>query len=213
MNVLLLNGSPRATGCTNAALATVASTLQGIGDTAKLVWIGTQVNGCTNCRACKARPNPLKCVLDDGVNKLLEMVSEYDALVVGSPVYYGNITGQLMNFLTRCFYAAAPLFKGKYAAAVTSSRRAGNLSAMNAINAFFLMHGMNVVGSQYWNEVHGDNPTELAYDAEGMQTMRRLAYNLHNAVCHTELAFPEQHVHTNFISREFLAMQTGNGEL
>lgn len=207
MNVLLLNGSPRQYGCTRRALDEVSKTLESLGDTTCVSWVGKQVNGCTNCRACKVRPNPQYCVQEDCVNEFIKMVPEYDALIIGSPVYYSNITGQLMNFLTRCFYSAAPLFKGKYAAAVTSSRRAGNLTAMNAINAFFLMHGMTVVGSQYWNEVHGDTPDELEFDKEGLQTMRRLAYNMHNAVCHTDLEFPEKHIHTNFISREFLAMQ------
>lgn len=208
MNVLLINGSPREHGCTDAALQTIADTLHDLGDLSETIWIGAQVAGCTNCRKCKRRPYPWKCVTDDVVNTFLERVKSADALIVGSPVYYGGITGQLVNFLTRSFYANSPVFSGKYAAGITCSRRAGNLAALSRLNSFFLMHSMKVVGSQYWNEVHGDSPEEMQYDTEGLQTMRRLAYNMHNAVLGTELEFPEQHVHTNFISREFLNMKT-----
>ena len=111
MNVLLLNGSPRQYGCTRRALDEVSKTLESLGDTTYISWVGKQVNGCTNCRACKVRPQPQYCVQEDGVNEFIKMVPEYDALIIGSPVYYSNITGQLMNFLTRCFYSAAPTYR------------------------------------------------------------------------------------------------------
>lgn len=75
---------------------------------------------------------------------------------------------------------------------------------------YFLMHSMIVVGSQYWNECYGDTPDEMKYDIEGLQTMRTLAVNMNHVMkCLNELPKPtrtEKHIHTNFISREFLKL-------
>lgn len=207
MKVLLVNGSPRQHGCTERALIEVRDALSGLSDDTELIWLGTQVACCTNCRCCKGTDATRRCVEGGIVNKFLDMLPDTDAVVFGSPVYYGGLSGQMVNFLTRCFYSSPKSFVGKYVAGITSSRRAGGPSALASFNQFFLMHSMVVVGSQYWNEVHGDNPQELKYDVEGMQSMRRLAYNIHNAVCGTNVEFPEKHIHTNFISREFLKLQ------
>lgn len=43
---------------------------------------------------------------------------------------------------------------------------------------FFGMNNMVVATSQYWNQVHGNTPQEVAQDQEGLQTMRTLARNL-----------------------------------
>ena len=66
---------------------------------------------------------------------------------------------------------------------------------------------MNVVGSQYWNQVHGNTPEEVLQDVEGMQTMRILARNMawmirsRRAAEEAGVEYPEleQHIYTNFI--------------
>ena len=43
------------------------------------------------------------------------------------------------------------------------------------VNRFFGMTNMPIVTSQYWNQVHGNTPQDVLQDAEGLQTLRRLA--------------------------------------
>ena len=129
---------------------------------------------------------------------------EWDGLVVGSPVYYGCASGQLLSFLDRLFYAAGGRLAGKAAAAVVSCRRGGASAAFQQLNMFFGMNNMVVATSQYWNQVHGNTPQEVAQDQEGLQTMRTLARNLAWILrCRQAAAIPaperEPWTPTNFI--------------
>lgn len=67
---------------------------------------------------------------------------------------------------------------GKVAASIVSCRRGGATAAFDRLNKYFQMSNMVVVGSQYWNQVHGFTPDEVRKDLEGLQTMRTLARNI-----------------------------------
>ncbi|MDR0841153.1 MAG: flavodoxin family protein [Christensenellaceae bacterium] len=176
MKVLLLNGSPRAKGCTYTALSEVAATLHGHGVQTELFQLGSgDIHGCTACGSCK---NTGKCAIDDAVNRFLDMVPGFDGIVVGSPVYYAGAAGQLCAFLDRAFFAGAGRFAHKPAAAVVSCRRGGASAAFDKLNKYFTISNMFVVGSQYWNQVHGHTPTDVLQDLEGLQTMRTLGHNM-----------------------------------
>lgn len=176
MKVLLINGSPHEHGCTYTALSECAASLQAEGIAADIHWIGTQpIAGCIACRKCKGSG---RCVMDDQVNALLERIDEYDGLVVGSPVFYAGPSGQLCALLDRLFFASAGRFAGKAAAAVVSCRRGGASAAFDRLNKYFTISKMFVVGSQYWNSVHGNSPEETRQDLEGLQVMRTLGKNM-----------------------------------
>ena len=207
MKVLLINGSPKEHGCTDFALGEVARALREGGIETELVWIGTKpARGCIACGGCKGKG---RCVFgDDLVNTLLEKMEQADGLVVGSPVYYASANGSVVSLLDRMFYAGAGrLFAGKPAAAVVSARRAGTTASLDQLNKYFMISGMPVVSSNYWNMVHGNSAEETAQDAEGLQIMRNLGRNmawlLHCIEAGREKgnAFPEQEnsCRTNFI--------------
>ncbi|MDY2610117.1 MAG: flavodoxin family protein [Eubacteriales bacterium] len=176
MNVLLINGSPHANGCTATALRQVSDTLHTYGITTELYQLGTApISGCLACRSCSKTG---RCAIDDGVNRLLDAMQTYDALIVGSPVYYAGPAGQLCAFLDRLFYASGGRMAGKPAACIVSCRRGGASAAFDRLNKYFTINSMPVVSSQYWNQVHGSTAEQVLQDAEGMQTMRTLAHNL-----------------------------------
>lgn len=176
MKLLFINGSPHKDGCTATALREVGRTLEELGFETETYWVGNQpVPGCIACGSCKKTG---ACIYDDGVNELLARSHEWDGLVVGSPVYYGCASGQVLSFLDRLFYAAGGRLAGKAAAAVVSCRRGGASAAFQQLNMFFGMNNMVVATSQYWNQVHGNTPQEVAQDLEGLQTMRTQARNL-----------------------------------
>ena len=174
--VLLINGSPHANGCTYTALHEIETTLSAAGVETELLQLGTKpVAGCIACNQCAQTGN---CVFDDHVNEVLSRLDDYGALVVGSPVFYGGPAGQLCAFLDRLFYCAGDRMAGKLAAAVVSCRRGGATAAFDRLNKYFTMSNMMVVGSQYWNQVHGRAAEDVQQDLEGLQTMRTLAENL-----------------------------------
>ncbi|MCI8916253.1 MAG: flavodoxin family protein [Oscillospiraceae bacterium] len=176
MNVLMLNGSPRAGGNTSIALREMEQVFQAEGIDVETVQVGGQdIRGCVACGGCAKQG---KCVFDDLVNQLAPKFEACDGLVVGSPVYYASANATLVALLTRLFYSTHFDKTMKVGASVVAARRGGLSATFDELNKFFTISGMPVASSQYWNSVHGRLPGEAAQDAEGLQTMRALARNM-----------------------------------
>ena len=176
MKVLLINGSPNTYGCTYTALKEVSDTLEKEGIETEIVQVGhLNLPGCTACKACKKLK---KCVHDDIVNILSDKLRTADGLVLGSPVYFSGPNGTLKACLDRMFYSLRFDLTGKVGASVVSARRAGCSSTFDGLNKYFLLCGMPVAPSQYWNCIHGNTPEEAKADLEGLQIMRTLGHNM-----------------------------------
>ena len=179
MKVLLINGSPRQNGNTAIALAEVAKQLTQEGIESEIVWIGNKpIRGCIACGQCKIKGIG-RCVFDDDIcNKISEKFEDSNALIVGSPVYYGQPNGALLSIIQRAFYSNGANISGKPAASIAVCRRGGATAVFESLNMPFQMMNMPIVTSQYWNIVYGRTEGEAAMDTEGLQTMRTLARNM-----------------------------------
>ena len=179
MKVLLINGSPRKQGNTNTALLEISRELSVHGIESEMVWIGTgHIHGCIACGKCKEKSEG-RCIFNDDItNEVISKMAHCDALVVGSPVYYGQPSGQLLCLQQRMLFAGGKNFTAKPVAAVAVCRRGGATAAYQTMLMPFQMMNMSVVTSQYWNLAYGRNEGEAAQDAEGMQTMRTMARNM-----------------------------------
>lgn len=204
MNVLLINGSPNKEGCTFTALTEVAGALQKNGIETHILHIGKKaVQGCIACFKCRTELG--RCAFKDELyTEARERMESADGLVVGSPVYYAGPNGSLCALLDRLFFSSASLLQYKPAAAVASCRRGGATATFDRLNKYFTISNMPVVSSQYWNMVHGMQPTETAQDLEGLQTMRVLGNNmawLLKNIAAGNVARPteEPRISTNFI--------------
>lgn len=176
MKVLLTNGSPHAKGCTYTALCEVAEALNKEGIETEIFQVGTKpISGCLGCGACMKTG---RCVISDTVNEFLDLAEQADGFVFGSPVHFASASGMLTSFMDRAFYGRGNLFAYKPAAAIMSCRRGGATAAFEQINKYFTISNMPIVGSQYWNMVHGNTPDEVKQDLEGLQTMRTLGLNM-----------------------------------
>lgn len=178
MKVILVNGGPHKDGCTNVALEEVEKTLNKEGIETETLWLGTKpIGGCIGCNVCLKNDN--KCFMNsDGVNEFIEKAKETDGFVFGSPVHFAAASGALTSFLDRVFYGRGKIFERKAFASVVSCRRGGATAAFDQINKYALMSNMYVVGSSYWNQIHGTNKAEALQDLEGLQTMRNLGKNM-----------------------------------
>ena len=176
MKVILVNGSPHEKGCTYTALCEVEKSLNAQGVETEIFHIGKKpIGGCLGCGACAKIG---KCVQNDVVNEFAEKAKTADGFVFGSPVYYASASGALVSFMDRIFYSGGKSFAYKPAAAVVSCRRAGASTTFDVINKYFTINNMQIVGSNYWNEVHGNKAEEVLQDEEGLQTMRILGNNM-----------------------------------
>ena len=205
MKVLLVNGSPHKNGVTNLALEEIAKTLNKNDIKTEIFWIGNKaIAGCIGCGACFKTK---KCFIDDKVNEFVKKAEETDGFIFGSPVHYAGPTGFIKSFMDRCFYGKTNLFEYKPAACVVSARRGGCATCFDDLNKYFTISNMIVVGSQYWNQIHGNNKEEAKKDEEGLQIMRTLGNNmawiLKSIECGKkngiEKPIKEERISTNFI--------------
>jgi multimeric flavodoxin WrbA len=133
VNVLYVSGSPRKGSNTDYLLDLMLSVTDG--ESVKLS--DYQIEPCTSCWACVRRD---ECTIDDDVsNVLIPMLLDAGAVVLGSPVYFNNVSAQLKAFMDRSWSIRGKL-KNKIGGAVVVGRRYGAESAITAMNAFFLKH-------------------------------------------------------------------------
>ena len=174
----MVNGSSKPNGCTATALQEIAKVLREEGIDSEIVCLGGgPLRDCIGCLGCTKLDG--QCAFnDDCINEILEKAKTCDGFIFGTPVYYAHPSGRILSFLDRAFYSGSGAFRFKPGAAVAVARRGGTTASFDCLNKYFGISQMPVIGSTYWNNVHGAAPGEAAFDAEGLQTMRNLARNL-----------------------------------
>ncbi len=182
MKVLLINGSPRPKGNTALALSTVGAELNTAGITTQLIQIGAKpVSGCIHCGTCAKKQNKQCAITGDLVNEIIPQMAEADGIVLGSPVHFANMSGNMKGFLDRAFYVGAVnggLYRHKVGASVAAVRRAGGIHVVDQLNKYLQYNEMLMPTSTYWASAHGMMPGEVTQDLEGIQTMRMLGKNM-----------------------------------
>lgn len=182
MKVLAVSGSARKGGNTATLLEAALTPLREAGFDCELVEIaGQRLEGCTVCLACRREQDRRCHGRDDIGNAIIEKMDEADAVILGSPVYFGDITPEMKALIDRAGYVSrgnGNMFARKPGATVVAVRRAGAMHALDSMNHFFLIGEMVLVGSSYWNVGVGGDKGSVAEDTEGMNTMRRLGENL-----------------------------------
>ncbi len=182
MKLIAINGSPRPQGNTNLLLKTVCEPLAAAGIQTEIVQLaGTNLRGCTACMRCVENKNR-RCIIDsDLLNDFLQKIYASDAVVLGSPTYFADVTAEMKAFIDRSGFvcrANGHLLSRKVGAGVVAVRRAGSMHALQTLQNYFLINEMIVPGSSYWNIAYGRNPGEVTNDTEGMDTMARLGENI-----------------------------------
>lgn len=182
MHVVAFNGSGRKDGNTAILLRCVMEELEKEGISTELVQLaGQRVIGCIACYQCAERMDKRCAVETDIVNECIEKMIRADGILLGSPVYYADLTAGLKALIERSGFVAranGDMFKRKVGAAVVSVRRAGAIHAFDSINHFFTITQMIIPGANYWNVGIGRDPGEVSNDQEGVQTMRVLGQNM-----------------------------------
>jgi len=179
-NVLAINGSPREKGNTAAMLTTVLDVLGEGGAATELYQAGGRsVYGCRACMKCGE--NPGHCDIGDWVNEVYTKMKAADAIIIGSPTYYSDLTPETKAVIDRCGYVSRLdnfSLSRKIGAAVSAVRRAGGIHTLDSIQHFFLINDMIIPGSSYWNMSLSVALGDYAKDKEGIRTMKRLGENI-----------------------------------
>ena len=120
MKILIINGSPRKKGLVSQMLDIMREEAASRGDEVQTDCTNDlNIKPCIGCMSCRTKE---RCVLaEDDSQRVLKMMQEADAIIMGAPCYWGNIPGQMKLLLDRIVYGLMrdtprfpkPLMKGK----------------------------------------------------------------------------------------------------
>lgn len=128
MKLLIINGSPRKKGLISQMLRVFHEQAIATGVEVTEVYANDlQIKPCMGCMACRSKRH---CVLpEDDAQRVLTLIQQADAIVIGAPCYWGNIPGQLKLLFDRIVYGMMhdtprfpePLMKGKRLVCISTS--------------------------------------------------------------------------------------------
>ena len=103
--IMIIDGGPRKNMNTAQMLQKIAEGARSVGDNieAKIVRLyDLDYKGCMSCMACKIKGKASNvCKFKDAMTPILDEIAQADGLVLGSPIYFGDVTGQMRTFLER----------------------------------------------------------------------------------------------------------------
>lgn len=182
MKVVAFNGSARKDGNTAILLKCALRELEAEGIGTELIQLaGKKVSGCIACYKCMELKDGTCAVKNDPVNDWISLMKEADGIILGSPVYFSDLTAGLKALIERAGMVSrvnGDILKRKAGAAVVAVRRAGAIHSFDSMNHFFQISQMIIVGSNYWNVGIGREIGEVESDGEGLETMRILGRNM-----------------------------------
>jgi len=182
MKVIAFNGSARKDGNTAILINTVLQELQKEGIETELIQLaGQKIRGCRACYQCRKNKDKHCSVTNDILNDCIDKMLEADGMILGSPVYFTDVTTEMKALIDRAGFVARGndhMFKRKAGAAVVAVRRAGSLHTFDTINHFFTISQMIIPGSNYWNMGIGGKIGDVESDEEGLKIMQVLGQNM-----------------------------------
>ena len=107
MKVLAINGSPRKSWNTATLLEKALEGAASLEAQTELIHLyDLDFKGCTSCFACKLKNGKSygKCAMIDGLTPVLARLQEADAFLLGSPIYFGTVTGEMHSFMERLLF-------------------------------------------------------------------------------------------------------------
>lgn len=107
MKTVLLNGSPRKNWNTHKLLLSAEKGAKDAGSETELIHLfDLNYTDCRSCFACKLKGNRTNgvCAIGDDLRPVLEKIHEANVVIIGSPFYYGNLTGETVSVINRMLF-------------------------------------------------------------------------------------------------------------
>ena len=150
MKVLAINGSPRKGWNTDTLLKKALEGAASAGAETEMVHLyDLKFRGCVSCLGCKLRkePRPNRCILRDDLAAVLDRAHEADAIILGSPIYFSEITGEARSFLERFLFQY--LNYDDYSKPLSPAKRIGLVFTMNCPESHFKQFGYDAIFQRY----------------------------------------------------------------
>lgn len=199
MKVIAINGSPRKNWNTDTLLKNVLSGAASAGAETEMVYLyDLNFCGCRSCMMCKLRkePRPDCCVVRDDLAAVLKRLHEAEVVVLGSPIYFSEVSGEMRSFLERFLFQY--LNYDDYSKPLSPAKKTAWIFTMNIPESLFGEFGYSALFQRYanWMKLYfGHCETLLATD-----TMQVKDYSCYHLGCwdsdakrlRHETVFPEE---------------------
>ncbi len=184
MNILGISGSPCPNGNTAYAVQYALDILKQQGFATKYISLsGRDIKPCTGCFKCKRNHS---CYQQDDMPEIIDAMKESHGLLIGSPAYFGMVSGQLKTMMDRCVvmrpsYGNPLPMTGRVGGAIAcaNSRNGGQETTLQNIHTFLLQLNMQVISD---GPPYSHSGATIAGNAQddswGLETVRNLALNM-----------------------------------
>lgn len=150
VKILGISGSPR----NGNTLELVEEALKAASEVTEvecnLITLRGKLSPCIDCDKCPVNPPNKYCSIPDKMDDIYPMLIEADGIIIGTPVYYGNVNSQVKAFMDRCrpLIRAGMLLRYKVggAIAVGGCRHGGQEKAISTIIDYYILVGIIPVG-------------------------------------------------------------------
>ncbi|MEM1507385.1 MAG: flavodoxin family protein [Candidatus Bathyarchaeia archaeon] len=169
-------GSPRIGGNTEMLLQEALNAATEEGAQTEIIRLADkEIKPCDACLSCRRTG---ECHIKDDFQEIFDKMVKADGIILASPVYFGSATPQIMALIDRAGYvsmAKGRIFENKVGGPLVVARRAGQNFTFAQLLFFFMIQGMIVPGSTYWNIAFGRDKGDVLKDEEGLRTARNFA--------------------------------------
>ena len=177
--VILLCGSPRENSNTMETLEECAKSIEANGVETEIISLrGLNIQSCVGCNACKTKGN---CVINDGLDEIIEKIRKADGFIPAAPVYFGTARGDIMAALQRIGKVSRgndKFLSWMVGGPIAIARRGGTSITLQEMSMFFNINEMIIIGSNYWNMVFAGAEGTANEDTEGIETIKLFGENV-----------------------------------
>ena len=182
MKIIGIVGSPRKNGNTDILVNEVLEGPKENGAEVERIFLNDlDFRECQACDGCRVNGN---CVLDDDMSSVYRKLIEADGIVLGTPVYFLNVTAQLKKFIDRC----RCLFNDRFESKLNGKKGVvvavcGNPDiTMTGSTVSNLMNIMRFSGMDFVGSVEGSavNKGDIGNSANVMKKARSLGIDMTN---------------------------------
>ena len=179
MKVIAFNGSPRKDGNTFILIKLALDELEKEGIITEMVQLSErELRGCISCYKCIENKDNQCAVKSDAANDYIGKMRAADGIVLGSPVYFIDVTPGMKALIDRTGFVARAngrMFRNKVGAGVAAVRRLGAVHTLDTMDHFFFANEMVLVGRGVG---FGREAGEVEKDAEGIQQVKSLGQRM-----------------------------------
>ncbi len=197
--LVAINGSPRKNGNTATLLEHACKGASSQGASVTLVHLyDLMYHGCRSCFACKVKGGRSygRCAVCDDLTPVLSDIRDADALILGSPLYFGTVTGAMRSCTERLLFPYLE-YTSPPRSLAPRMIRAAYILTMNVTEEELKTHGYSqhpVLNEQVLGMLLGSAETLYSYDTCQFEDYTRVVNELFDPVRkaeHRDRVFPE----------------------